>query len=159
MIEKFLRRFIQEDTKVILAAVEKWTEDRDMLDTPESNRMIGDYLKVCPRIDRAVIVMTYKRGNMERIEVDMRKNALDTAAKILMGEKFERKLSPLTGGALTGSQAAVNAQAQAAQQAAYNQLGSMGNQLAMQNMMTQQSAVPAYMQGHLVSSTSTTTYP
>lgn len=151
MIEKLLRRFVSEDTKIILEAVKKWTEDRDMLATPESNRMIADYLKVCPRIDRAVIVISYKRGNRERIKDNMRKNALDTAAKILMGEKFEKTIVDM-GQTIGGSGAqSIAQQAQVQAQAMHNAQNAAYNQMAMQNSMmsnaaNQMAAVPLYAQ-------------
>ena len=127
MLEKILRRFVNEDTKIILAAVEKWSEHDDVYNNAKLTSMMLNYTKVCPVMDKAVIYKTKQRCDMVRIEAHMREESLDTAAKVLMGEKFEPKMgqaNPTVG----------NAQAQAsnaAQQAQYNQLSNMANTMAM----------------------------
>jgi hypothetical protein len=152
MLEKILRRFVTEDTKVILAAIEAWTETELIMATRETEQMFDDYEAICPRLDKIVMGLVNRRVTLDRQRRGKRQRSLDTAAKVLMGEKF------VTAAPMYQQHAAQ----QAMQNAAYNQLAAVQNtaynQMAtQQGLMSQNNAFgqSPYGQGNMISSTGT----
>jgi dihydrodipicolinate synthase/N-acetylneuraminate lyase len=149
MLEKILRRFVTEDTKVILAAIEKWGEKYSLDTARESALMVEDYLSTCSVKDLMVVKAVISRVDRARKLAERRKDSLDTAAKILMGEEF--KLVSGMGQAIGGANIVLQQYAthqHAAQQGLQN--------AAQQGLMGQSNASAfgqrAYGQGNMISS-------
>ena len=98
MIEKLLRRFCSEDTKLVITALEKWVETHGPFQTApfEILKLTSAAREIGGRIDRKVVAVVLKRlEREEEVRAAAAKRArihekmLETAGRVLLGEEFK----------------------------------------------------------------------
>lgn len=142
MFEKLLTHFVSEDTKMVLAAMEKYgaLELTSWKCESAADEMCGIAKRYGSLIDRAVLRLARRRLGVEKVRRKDIAHMRDTAGKLLMGDTYEEEKATQTTFHLGQMQAqaqvlaqVMNQQAQGRNQA--TQLGAYGGQAMMQNSL------------------------
>jgi hypothetical protein len=135
---------ISDDVKLVLEAINKWEgEIVDYGPSAKVGEMCGAIIEYGNETESRMVKAALKAHNLEAKKILALKRATETAAQVLMGEKFEptegaQQKSSMVGSGVTGGPLTAAAQtlyAQRMSQNIANQMGQLGALDAQQNQI------------------------